>query len=328
MSTQEMLTKLSEIDPMPIIIAVVVGLLFGALVIYFRHTVEQEDEDAQLINQVTDSFEDELVNNKQQKQNKYWVKWCQFWEKRIIGSGVRIPLLTRDNIGSRMLAFFIVIAIALLALFGGQVIAAVFVTAIIFMGIALIFGFLAKRRDRKISGQVPGFLQSMRAGVQNNSLPQNALMTAIKDSPNELYEELRPLEAELAGKGNLRDILIRFANETSVNELRFLMSCIVLSTDKGVDLDPQLGVIQNIIESRQRRQRHIQQAVSEIMPTISITSAVMPAIFIFMYVSDPTAQSYWFKSITAWMVFIVAIAIWFGGLYASKREVDRIEALG
>lgn len=328
MSTEEMLKTLSGIDPMPILIAVVVGLLFGTLIVYFRNTVEQEDEDARLINQITDSFEDELVNNKHQKQNPYWVKWCQFWEKRIIGSGIRIPLLTRDNIGVRMVEFFVALSVILLALFGGQVIAAVFITAMVFVALSFIFGLLARKRDKKISNQVPGFLQSMRASVQNNALPQNALMTAIKDAPDELYEELRPLEVELTAGGNLKETLLRFSNETSVNELRFLMSCIVLSTDKGIDLDPQLGVIQKIIESRQRRQRHIQQAVSEIMPTITITSAVLPGIFIFMYVSDPTARGYWFKSIMAWMVFIIAMGIWFGGLAFANKEVRSVEDLG
>lgn len=328
MSTEEMLGKLSGIDPMPILIAVVVGLLFGTLVVYFRNTVRQEDEDAQLIDQITDSFEEELSNSKHKKQNPYWVKWCKFWEKRIIGSGIRIPLLTRDNIGIRMVEFFVALSVILLALFGGQVIAAVFVTAAVFIAIAFIFSFLARKRDKKIAGQVPGFLQSMRASVQNNALPQNALMNAIKDSPDELYEELRPLEVGLTAGGNLKETLLRFSNETSIDELRFLMGCIVLSTDKGVDLDPQLGVIQKIIEARQRRQRHIQQAVSEIMPTITITSAVLPGIFIFLYVSDPTARGYWFQSITAWMVFIVAMAIWFGGLAFANKEVRSVEDLG
>ena len=153
-------------------------------------------------------------------------------------------------------------------------------------------------------------------------------MSAIKDSPDELYEELRPLEMELTAGGNLRDTLMRFSDTTSVKELQFLMSCIVLSVDKGINLDEQLGVIQKIIEARQRRYRHIQQAVSEIMPTISITSAVLPGIFIFMYMSDQTARDYWFKSVMAWLVFIIAMAIWFFGLFYAKREINHVEDLG
>lgn len=328
MSTAEMIDMLKGIDPMPIFISIVVGLIFGAIFLYIRQTINQEDPDTALLDQVTDSLESELVNNKQQRQNPYWVKWQQYWDKRVIGSGLSIPLVSRDNIGIRMVELFAAVAIICLALFGGQVIAAVMVTVLVMIGTAFIFGFISKRRDRKISGQVPGFLQSMRASIQNNALPQNALMSAIKDSPDELYEELRPLEMELTAGGNLRDTLMRFSDTTSVKELQFLMSCIVLSVDKGINLDEQLGVIQKIIEARQRRYRHIQQAVSEIMPTISITSAVLPGIFIFMYMSDQTARDYWFKSVMAWLVFIIAMAIWFFGLFYAKSEINRVENLG
>lgn len=328
MSTAEILDILKGIDPMPIFISIVVGLIFGAIFLYVRQTINQEYPDTALLDQVTDSFESELVNNKQQRQNPYWVKWQQYWDKRVIGSGLNIPLVSRDNIGIRMVELFTAIAVICLALFGGQVIAAAMVTVLVMIGTAFIFGFISKRHDRKISGQVPGFLQSMRASIQNNALPQNALMSAIKDSPDELYEELRPLEMELTAGGNLRDTLMRFADTTSVKELQFLMSCIVLSVDKGINLDEQLGVIQKIIEARQRRYRHIQQAVSEIMPTISITSAVMPGIFIFMYMSDQTARDYWFKSVMAWIVFIIAMAIWIFGLYYAKKEISRVEDLG
>lgn len=328
MDTAQMMELLMGIDPMPIVIAAVVGLMFGAIVMLIRTQAQQEDEDAQIINQIEDSFESEFTDNKRQKQNKYWVKWCKYWEKRILGSGVKIPLLTRDNIGKNMVIFFAVIAVACLALFGGQVIAACLVTTLIFIAISFIFGFLCKRKDKIIAGQVPGFLQSMRASVQSNALPQNALMSAIKDSPDELYEELRPLELELTANGNFKDALMRFANTTSFPDLKFLMSCIILSIEKGIDLDPQLGIIQDIVEARRRRQRHIQQAISEIMPTISITSAVMPGIFIFMYVSDKTARDYWWKSVASWLVFIVALAIWFSGLEWSRRQVNAVEALG
>lgn len=329
MDAAEIQNIINSINWYAIGIALMSGLFFFALVAYIRNSVNQEDEDAQLIDQINESFESEIVDkNKSDKKNPYWVKWNDYWGKRIIGSGVDLPLVTRENCGQVILIFFMVVLLISLALFGGQVIAAAMITVLLGIGLSFLFGFLSKRKDRTIAGQVPGFLQSMRASVQNNALPQNALMSAIKDAPDELYEELRPLEIELTAGGNLRDTLLRFANKTAFPDLKFLMSCIVLSVDKGIDLDEQLGIIQGIVESRRRRQMHIKQAVSEIMPTITITSAVMPGIFLFLYLSDQTARDYWWKSVMSWIVFIVAIGVWFFGLWFAKREINSVEALG
>lgn len=330
MGLKQLQTLLESINPLAVGITITAGLLFFSIVFYIKQTHYQEDEDAQLLNQVTDAFESELqsANKGRKHRGKYMTKWCNYWEKKVMGSGLKIPMVTRENVGDYMLYLFLSLVIVCLALFGGQVIAACFITTVVFIALSFVFGILTKMHDRKISGQVPGFLQSMRASIQNNALPQNALMAAIKDAPDDLYEEVRPLETELVAGGNLRETLLRFSNSTSVKELKFLMSCIVISVDKGINLDEQLGVIQGIIESRRRRGQHIKQAVSEIMPTINITSAVLPGIFLFMYVSNQTAKDYWFKSVPAWIVFIVAISIWFGGLYMAKKNIDKVEDLG
>lgn len=327
-TTQILDTLTNVINPMAIVIAVLAGILFVLGFILVRSILRKQDDDSRIIDQVVDGFESELAGDKGKKKNPIWGKWCDYWDKHITRAGIRIPLLTRENIGSRMAIFFGVIFVSSIVLFAGQIIAGVVITVLIFVVIAMLSGFLSDRRSERISGQVPGFLQSMRASVQNNALPKNALLAAIKDSPDGLYEELRPLEAELNAGGNLKDTLIRFSNTTSIEELQFLMSCIILSVDKGNNLDPQLGIIQGIVEARRRRRRHIKQAVSEVMPTIAITSAVLPGIFIFMYVADTTAQDYWFKSLIAWIVFIIAIAIWWGGLYMGKRQIDAVKKLG
>lgn len=327
MDTSSVEDFISNMPLLPMAIAAMFTCLIGLTIYYVTQQLKKEDDDNKVVEQVIDTFESEL-NDKEDKKNKYLVAWSSFWDKRLIGSGVKIPLLTRDNIGIRMLEFFGVIFVLFTALLGGQIVAGIGVTIAAFFGITLILGFTSDKRKQKLSSQVPGFLSAMRAGIQNNALPQNALMVAIRDAPDSLYEELRPLEQELQAGGNLRDTLMRFYQHTSMDELRFLMSCIILSVDKGVDLNEQLGIIQSIVESRARRRRHIQQSISEVMPTITICSSVMPALFLYMYLADPTTKAYWFHSLMAWLMLFIAVGIWMIGLFIVKHKVDVIKNLG
>lgn len=330
----EILTKIQDlinnINPLVVAVTIAVGILFGLIALYIRQTIHSQNENAQILSQVAESFESELaaVQKSKKAKGKYAAKWSNYWERRLIGSGLHLPLIDRDNVGDRMTLFFGVLFLILFIVFAGQILAAAFLTFVVFAGISLATGFLAKKRDRKISGQVPGFLQSMKASVQNNALPQNALMNAIKDSPNELYAELQPLEVELAAGGSLKETLLRFSSQTTVKELKFLMSCIILSCDKGISMEKQLTIIQDAIFSRQRRLEHIQHAISEVMPSITVSSVVIPAIFLFMYLQDKSSRDYWFQSFTAWVVFLIAMATWWGGLYLAKRQINKVENLG
>jgi Flp pilus assembly protein TadB len=328
MNTSVIQESLQNIPLLPLAIAVLFVIIVGMVILYVSQLLKNEDDDSKIVEQVIDSFESELNENDKKKKSKYMVAWSEYWNKRILGSGIKIPLLTRDNIGVRMLEFFAAIFIVSSVVFGGQIMAGLIMTIGAFFGFTMILSFSSDKRKQKLSGQVPGFLQSMRAGIQNNALPQNALMAAIRDTPDDLYEELRPLEQELQAGGNLSDTLTRFRKTTSVDELRFLMSCIILSVDKGVDLNDQLGIIQGIVEARQRRRRHIQHAVSEVSPTIVICSAVMPSIFLYMYLADPTTRAYWFHSLMSWMMFAIAVGIWLLGLLIIKKKIDSIKNLG
>lgn len=319
------------LQPMNLIIAALATLLV-VLVVFLvlqRFNADQDDSE-RLAAQVMDSFESEIESDNDQserRQPKHFKKWNRYWETRIIGSGLRIPLITHENVGSRMGIFFAIVFVLGSALFQ-NIIAGAILAAATGVIISTLLGFVSDRRNQRISGQVPGFLASMRASLQNRAIPENALKSAIKDADDDLYEELRPLESELLAGGDTKETLKHFYNETSIDELRFLMSCIILSINKGKDLDPQLAIIQGIVEARARRRRDIQRAVNEIQPTVIICSAAIPLLFLYMYFADSTAHQFWFKSLTAWLFFILALVVWWFGLYLVKKIINGVKALG
>lgn len=323
----------SGMQPLPLVIAALAAVFFVFVIIAGYHMIGgDQDEDQRVVDQVMDTFQSELDDEDPEGRpntngKSRFRKWNRYWETRIIGSGMNIPLITHENVGSRMGIFFLALFALSSALFM-NIIAGMLMTVAAGIIISSLLGFVSDRRNQRISGQVPGFLSSMRASLQNGGIPEKALMSAIKDSDDDLYEELRPLESELQAGGDTRETIKHYYDTTSVDELRFLMACIVLSINKGRDLDPQLAIIQGIVESRARRRRHIQQAVNEIQPTVIICSAIIPALFLYMFFADSTAHQYWFKSLTSWLFFIVALAAWWLGLYMVKRIINGVKALG
>lgn len=322
---------LNGFQPINLIIAALATLLV-VLVIFMvlQYFNGGQDESERMVDQVMDTFQSEIETDDSLERKhapKHFKKWNQYWETRVIGSGMKIPLITHENVGSRMGILFAIILVLGSALFQ-NILAGLILAAATGVIISTLLGFVSDRRNQRISGQVPGFLSSMRASLQNGAIPENALKSAIKDADDDLYEELRPLESELLAGGDTKEALKQYYNETSIDELRFLMSCIILSINKGKDLDPQLGIIQGIVEARARRRRDIQRAVNEIQPTVIICSAAIPLIFLYMYFADSTAHQFWFKSLTAWLFFIVALVIWWFGLYMVKRIINGVKALG
>lgn len=318
-------------QPINLIIAALATILVVLIIfMVLQHFSSEQDDSERMVDQVMDTFQSEIETDDQQEQKhepKRFKKWNRYWETRIIGSGMKIPLITHENVGSRMGIFFAIVFVLGSALFQNIIAGAILAVATGVI-ISTLLGFVSDRRNQRISGQVPGFLASMRASLQNGAIPENALKSAIKDADDDLYEELRPLESELLAGGDTKETLKRYYNETSIDELRFLMSCIIVSINKGKDLDPQLGIIQGIVEARARRRRDIQRAVNEVQPTVIICSAVIPLLFLYMYFVDSTAHQFWFKSLTAWLFFILALVVWWFGLYLVKKIIDGVKALG
>lgn len=271
---------------------------------------------------LTDEFTDVKKN-----KNKYWRKWNKYWEKRLVDSGVNFMAANRENAGKTILYFDLAAFAILVVVFSGSILGAlVFVVGANVIA-AFILGMMATRKLQRLSGQVPAFLSALRAANEANNSTTTSLLSAIATTPDELHEELKPIESQLREGGSLKTVLMNFYNRTSINELRFLMACIILVNESGKDMNEQLGIIQDIVDARMEVERHLKQAIAQVMPTIWVSTTMIPFLFLFLYLAQPISRQFWFHSVLSWIVFFMVIGFYLLGIWTAKHQVDKIRAL-
>lgn len=299
------------------ILVMLVGMLIYRNLVDLQTSMSVEE-------QAKDFFTPDTAEKKASRQN-FIVKWNKYWDKRFVKSGVNFLAARRENAGRLALVVIAVVFVISLIAFSWSVIGAALVTIGVMIAMSIILGHLANKRDDKITGQIGPFLSALRSCVQSQEIPENALLKAISSTPDELHDELVPIEDQLRAGASLKVVLTDFYNRTSIDELRFLMACIILVADVGTDLDPELAIIQTVIENRQEISRHLKRAVASVMPNIYVASVAIPALFIYLYVSQPIAQQFWFKSFLSWICFAAVIALYALGVYMCKHLIDKIK---
>lgn len=278
--------------------------------------------------QFDELFEDEMSDATTKKnKNDLWRRWNRYWEKRLIDSGANFMAANRDNAGKMILYIDFALIAVLTIVFSGSFLGALLVVVGIDVLASFILGMMANRKIERLSGQVPAFLSALRAANEASNSTTNSLLSAIATTPDELHEELSPVEQQLREGGSLKTVLMSFYETTSIDELRFLMACIVLVNESGKDMNEQLGIIQDIVDSRMEVERHLKQAIAQVMPTIYVATALIPFMFLYTYITQPIAKQFWFHSILSWIVLLVVIGIYILGIWFAKHQVDNIRKL-
>lgn len=278
--------------------------------------------------QFDELFEDEMSDIEIKKnKNDLWRRWNRYWEKRLIDSGANFMAANRDNAGKIIIYIDLALLAVLTLVFAGSIIGALLVVIGLDIIASFILGMMANKKIERLSGQVPAFLSAMRAANEAANNTTSSLLSAIATTPDELHEELAPVEHQLREGGSLKTVLMSFYETTSVDELRFLMACIVLVNESGKDINEQLGIIQDIVDARMEVERHLKQAIAQVMPTIYVATALIPFMFLYTYITQPIAKQFWFHSIMSWIVFLVVVGIYALGIWFAKHQVDNIRKL-
>ena len=276
-------------------------------------------------------FDEQLApdvdENQTTKKTSLIIKWDQYWEKRLVNSGVNFMAANRNNAGRMIIYIDLALVAILTLLFQGSFVGAILIVVMINVIAASILGFLAERKQKTLSGQVPEFLSAIGAANEASGSLQSAIIQAIGTTPNELHEELKPVEDSLQAGGQLKVVMDEFYNQTSIEELRFLVACIIMADESGQDIKNQLKLIQDTINSRMEVSRHLDKAVASIMPTIWVASIFIPAVFLFTYFMQPIARQFWFHSLMSWVLFIIVILLYLLGVWLAKHQVDNIKKL-
>lgn len=313
-----------------LLVELIVALLVAALVAliaklskgYWQQYAERISSDKQFVDSLTSEFDDGRKN-----KNKTWRKWNRYWEKRLVDSGVNVLAANRDNAGKMIIYIDLALLAVLTLVLGGSFLGAALITVTLTILASFILGMMANKKIEKLTNQVPAFLSSLRAANDTNSSTRTALLQAIGTTSSELHEELSPIEEQLAAGGSIKTVLMDFYDKTAIDILRFLMACIVLVNESGKDMREQLQTIQEIVDAQMEVDRHLKKAVASVMPTIYVSSALIPGLFIYTYIVQPISRQFWFHSLFSWGVFLLVLSLVGLGLGATKHMVDNIKKL-
>jgi Flp pilus assembly protein TadB len=249
-------------------------------------------------------------------------RWTNFWYALTIQTGT-IP--SSPQAPGRMVMVFMLI------LFGfGSLVVPADVVAGTLMSVAapVIWRMILKRRigrrSKQMDKQLPRLLSSMRANLQSNYTPQQAILAVVDEIPAPLGNELKIMRDEIRVNVPLQEALRNLAARVPSREMKFLVSSIEISSVSGSDLDPQLRIIQQIVQSRSRTASRLATAVASVQPSILIAGIVIPGSFAFSYLSDPANKAYWttFSGLMAAGVVAVLYAV---GLIVVRKLISNVE---
>jgi len=300
-----------------------VVVLFGQIGnIYWKRYSERVSVEKQLQEQMASDYEDPRKN-----KSTLWFKWNKYWEKRLINSGVNFMAANRENAG-RMVIYMDLAAVAIFAvIFRGSLLASIIIVIAADIIMSFVLGFMADKRLEKLTRQLPAFVSALKSADARSKDASTTLQMAIATTPDELHNELKPVEEQLQAGGQLKPVLTGFYDQTSIEDLRFTMGCIMLIADTGVDWSKQLDIIQDIIESRIETAQALQQAISKIMPTIWVSTIFIPLMFLFTWFMQPIARGFWFHSLLSWILFFIIVGLYVLGIWMAKHQIDLIKKL-
>lgn len=248
--------------------------------------------------------------------------WDGYWYKLVEATG-RVPSSPEKP------AQFILLTLVILAAFGFLV----FPRGVIGL-IALPVGALlisraillseAKKRKNTLHKQLPNLIAGLEANITTGQTPQSAMIAIADDIPSPLGDELKIMKSELELNVPLVAALDHLAERVPSRDVQFLISAIKIAAESGEDLAPQLKIIREIVSNRTRLQQKLASAVASVTPTIWISAIVIPAMFIFQYVSNEANRSFWF-TLTGIICLIITSALYAGGMWISKKLVKGVE---
>lgn len=311
---------------MTLVMVIGAALCVGAMALFIVLAIARASSTTTEFEQFKQSIEDitksELERDRKEKNIVNPKTWEGYWYKLVEATG-RTPT-SSDQPGMFVLIGVIVLAALGLLVFPGGMIGLI---SMPLAGLFLAKAYLemeAKKRMNTLNKQLPSLISGLTANIMASQTPQNALISVADDTPAPLGDELKIMKNELQVNVPLDEALDHLAERVPSRDVKFLVSAVKIAAASGTDLVPQLKIINQIIIGRTRLQQKLASAISSVSPTIWVSAIVIPAMFIFQYISSVENRDFWF-TIQGIVALIVVAAMYAGGLFISKKMVKGVE---
>lgn len=312
---------------MDFLLIVSLALLVGLVVLFFMLGIGRisrgPDETENFHNLINALNESEIALERSDANLPNTKTWSGYWADLAMKAGEKPKSLTTPGLMVIGVAFFVF-------LIGWFV-----WPADIFGGIGLAVGSIAvvriyyvyriNRRLATMTKQLPNLLSGIRANLAASLTPQQAIVNQAKELTGPLGDELKTLVEEMQINVTLDQALQNWAQRVPSRDVQFLVAAFRTAIKSGADLDPLVATIQDIVVQRQRIANALAAAVAKVQPSIWVAGSAVPLAFAWSFYSSKENQAFWFSWPLGIILLIVCGALYAGGLYATRKMVDRVK---
>lgn len=312
---------------MSLLLVIAFSVMCGLLILFFclgvGRVLTKRDQNEQFHTMIDSITKSEIALNREDANVPDPKTWSGYWYSISSRSGIEWNNNQTPGILAMGLPLFF-FGVGFLV-WPGDIIGGLGGAAIALLGLRGYFISKSKGRLKAMDKQLPSLLSGIRANLQANLTPQQAIVNQAKEVNQPLKGELETLTQDMSVGISLDIALQNFSSRVPSREVQFLVSAIRIAISSGADLDPLVANIQSIVVQRTRIANHLASAVAKVQPAIYVTGVMIPAAFAYSFYSSDTNRAFW----TSLPNGIIAMAI-IGGLYAlglfiAKKQVDRVK---
>lgn len=296
-------------------------LIFGSIFIYFLTVhLREKRKDANFDKQL------KSVTNPNEKS----VEKVGFLTKKVR----ELPLLLRkgavikENADLERVQKIIMLGFISALLFGTIIfknpLGGMMVALLGYIGLYVYAMFKAAKMKRALNEQIPSFVAMFKANIQANQHPQNAMINAIENTTQPLYDQLARAKSIMeAGdfKPGIASIRLNSDNET----LRQLASCIELASSSGANMVEQIEVIEKIIIDKQTIERKKRLGVNQNSPLFIVAGTFVPLSFLVSYLFSEMHRNYWFTTPNSYLILFGVLGLSLLSAFATWKVIQKID---
>lgn len=312
------------------LLSVLAAILGGAVVFFLimwvssffksRQDKKRKDE-PDFLNMVS-----EIEEEKVKKIEINPKSWLGFWYYQAAKAGIRYDSVTTP----RTIANAIVV---LAGSVGGFVIPGNLLGAIALpvgglLGYYFYYKSSSNKRIKLIELSLPNLLSGLRANLQSNMTPDRALQAMADETEGPLGEELLLFKNDIMLNISLDEALDRLGERINSSEMKFLVASVKLAIKSGVDLDPQIAIIQKIVTQRARIKSALSIAIAQVQPAMIITIAIIPLGYLYSVSSSEDNSDFWLGSIPGFLATGLVAALYVSGILITRSQIAKVRAQG
>lgn len=302
--------------------SLLVGLALVTVMFYLRRNSVEVAQEEQLLDLL--DYDSEVKPKR--RTNGLLARWNTFWAGNFREMGWA-AYNEEHNKAGRDVALIGFAGAVILSLLFQNAFAGVFIMGTLIAGMG---GFMRSRSLKKaeaIDELLSSFLSSLKAHIQAKRTDEAAFVRASEEMPSPLYEELEVPKRLLQASAGFEEAMKALRAKTASRSLSYLAACMIQASYTGTNLEDQIDVIRQELDEKRRRNGMLSTAVKEAMPAVYTATGAIPAGFIFTYVFNPNARDFWFVNPLSYPLLLLVGALYFGGVYFSRRFVTQIKNL-